>query len=116
VRVLTFTDKSFHDDLAAFCRGAIVSKEISDSVRTILEDVRSRGDEAVSYFAAKFDGAKLAPPRVSSQRISKLSALGSGCSRLIKKAIESSLEAVVRLTNEVYPKIDRKKPARSGSG
>jgi hypothetical protein len=45
-----FTDKSFHDDLAAFCRGAIVTKEISDSVRTILEDVRNRGDEAVSYF------------------------------------------------------------------
>src|SRR6187431_1847945 len=51
--------KTFADDLAAFCRGAIVPKEISDSVAAILADVRARGDEAVSYCAAKFDGAKL---------------------------------------------------------
>ena len=34
-------------------------KEISDSVADILADVRGRGDEAVSYYAAKFDSAKL---------------------------------------------------------
>jgi histidinol dehydrogenase len=59
MRTLHHGSKTFAEDLAAFCRGAIVPKEISDSVAAILADVRARGDEAVSYYAAKFDGAKL---------------------------------------------------------
>src|SRR5581483_4136638 len=39
--------------------GALVPKEVIDSVAAILADVHARGDEAVSYYAAKFDGAKL---------------------------------------------------------
>lgn len=59
MRTLHHASKTFADELATFCRGAIVPKEISDSVAAILADVRTRGDEAVSYYAAKFDGAKL---------------------------------------------------------
>ena len=59
MRSLHHTSKTFADELAAFCRGSIVPKEISDSVAAILADVRARGDEAVTYYAAKFDGAKL---------------------------------------------------------
>jgi len=59
MRTLHHGSKTFAEDLAAFCRGALVPKEITDSVAAILADVRQRGDEAVSYYAAKFDGAKL---------------------------------------------------------
>ncbi len=59
MQFLHHATKTFPDDLAAFCRGAIVPREITDSVAAILADVRVRGDEAVSYYAAKFDGAKL---------------------------------------------------------
>jgi histidinol dehydrogenase len=59
MRTLHHASKTFADDLAAFCRGAVVPKELSDSVAAILADVRHRGDEAVAYYAAKFDGAKL---------------------------------------------------------
>ena len=59
MRTLHHALKTFGDELAAFCRGAVVSKEIVDSVAAILADVRTRGDEAVAYYAAKFDGAKL---------------------------------------------------------
>jgi histidinol dehydrogenase len=59
MRTLHHGSKTFAEDLAAFCRSAIISKEISDSVAAILADVHARGDEAVSYYAAKFDGAKL---------------------------------------------------------
>jgi histidinol dehydrogenase len=59
MRTIHHSSKNFADDLAAFCRGAVVPKEISDAVAAILADVRVRGDEAVSYYAAKFDGAKL---------------------------------------------------------
>lgn len=59
MRTLHHSSKTFADELAAFCRGSVVPKEISDSVAAILADVRIRGDEAVSYYAAKFDSAKL---------------------------------------------------------
>jgi histidinol dehydrogenase len=59
MRTLHHASKTFADELAAFCRSAIVTKEITDSVAAILADVRQRGDEAVAYYAAKFDGAKL---------------------------------------------------------
>lgn len=59
MRTLHHGSKTFAEDLAAFCRGALVPKEITDSVAAILADVRARGDEAVAYYAAKFDGAKL---------------------------------------------------------
>lgn len=59
MRTLRFSSRTFHDDLAAFCRGSVVPKEIADAVTAILADVRIRGDEAVGHYAAKFDGAKL---------------------------------------------------------
>jgi histidinol dehydrogenase len=59
MRTLHHASKTFADELAAFCRTAVVPKEIADSVASILADVRARGDEAVGYYAAKFDGAKL---------------------------------------------------------
>ena len=59
MRTIHHTSKTFAEELAVFCRGAIISREIAESVAAILGDVRHRGDEAVSYYAAKFDGAKL---------------------------------------------------------
>ncbi|MSU69534.1 MAG: histidinol dehydrogenase [Opitutaceae bacterium] len=61
MRTLSFISKSFSDDLAAFCRSTAVSKEFSAGVASILADVDARGDEAVAYYAAKFDGARLRP-------------------------------------------------------
>jgi len=58
---LDTSDKSFSESLAAFCRGALVPAELSAAVAAILADVRQRGDEAVSHYAAKFDGAQIRP-------------------------------------------------------
>ena len=59
MRTLVASEKNFSDDLSAFCRAASVSPEIKTAVAGILADVERRGDEAVSHYAAKFDGAKL---------------------------------------------------------
>ena len=59
MRTLHHASKTFAEDLATFCRGAVAPKEMVDSVAAILADVRTRGDEALAYYAAKFDGAKL---------------------------------------------------------
>lgn len=72
MRTLSFSSKRFDTDLAAFCRGAAVPREIADSVAAILSDVRARGDAAVALYASRFDGAKLRPRdfRVSDSAIS----------------------------------------------
>jgi histidinol dehydrogenase len=59
MRTLHHSSKTFAEEIAAFCRGSVVPREVSDSVAAILADVRARGDEALAYYAAKFDGAKL---------------------------------------------------------
>lgn len=59
MHTIHFASKTFPDELAVFCRGAMAPREIVDAVAAILADVRTRGDEAVVYYAAKFDGAKL---------------------------------------------------------
>ncbi|MEY3774457.1 MAG: histidinol dehydrogenase [Verrucomicrobiota bacterium] len=59
MRTLSYTDRNFADELAAFCRGSEVPRELSAAVTAILADVRARGDLAVANYAAKFDGAKL---------------------------------------------------------
>jgi histidinol dehydrogenase len=59
MRTLHHASKTFADELATFCRGAVASREMVDAVAAILADIRTRGDEAVAYYAAKFDGAKL---------------------------------------------------------
>ena len=61
MRTISFASKQFGSDLAAFCRGAAVSQDISDSVAAILSDIRARGDAAVAHYALKFDGVKLKP-------------------------------------------------------
>jgi len=93
VRVLSTSDKSFADDLSAFCRNSIVPKEIADSVAAILSDVRQRGDEAISYYAAKFDGAKLAA-RSFRVKDSEITAAVKRVPAADHKAIESVLESV----------------------
>src|SRR5688572_4649423 len=102
MRTLNSASKTFADDLAAFCRGALVSKEISDSVAAILADVRARGDEAVSYYAAKFDGAKL---RARDFRVS-VSDLAAAAKRLPAaemKALTSAHENIVAYNKHGLP-------------
>src|SRR3954464_3720828 len=59
MRSLQHASKDFPAALAAFCSAAAAPREIADAVTAILADVKQRGDEAISYYAAKFDGAKL---------------------------------------------------------
>ncbi len=57
--ILRYNASDFRSELAAFCRGAEVPREIAEAVSGILADVRERGDAAVVHYAAKFDGAHL---------------------------------------------------------
>lgn len=81
----------------------MVPKEISDSVAAILADVRERGDEAVSYYAAKFDGAKL---RAREFRM-KPAEISVGAKRLPKedlRALQAAHESIVAFHQQGLPK------------
>jgi histidinol dehydrogenase len=103
MRTLHHGSKTFAEDLAAFCRSALVPKEISDSVAAILADVRTRGDEAVSYYAAKFDGAKL---RAREFRIpaSDLAAAAKSLPAAEMKALVAARENIVAYNRHALPK------------
>ena len=103
MRVLQFASKSFETELADFCRGAAVPKEIQDAVAAILADVHQRGDEAVAYYAAKFDGAKL---RARDFRV-KPSEFAGATKRLStaeRKALVAAHENIVAFNKQSLPK------------
>ena len=103
MRTLHHASKTFTSDLAAFCQGAVVPRAISDSVSAILADVRERGDEAVTYYAAKFDGAKL---RAREFRL-KPADLENAAKRLPAadaKALAAARESIIAFNERGLPK------------
>jgi histidinol dehydrogenase len=102
VRVLRSSSKTFASDLADFCRGAVVPKEIQDSVAAILADVRQRGDEAVAYYAAKFDSAKLRA-RDFRVRDTELANAKNAITAAERKAMEAAHENIVAFNKKSLP-------------
>jgi len=102
VRFLQASSKTFASDLAEFCRGAVVSKEIQDSVTAILADVRARGDEAVVYYAAKFDGAKLRGRDIR-VKPTELTAAAKSLSAVERKAMVEAHANIVAFNQKGVP-------------
>jgi len=102
VRFLQASSKTFQNDLAEFCRGSIVPKEISDSVAAILADVRVRGDEAVVYYAAKFDGAKLRAREIR-VKPTELAAAAKSLSASDRKAMVEAHANIVAFNKKSLP-------------
>ena len=103
MRSLHHASKTFTSDLAAFCAGSVVPREIVESVSAILADVRERGDEAVTYYAAKFDGAKL---RAREFRL-KPADLESAAKRLSladSRALVAARDSIVAFNEKGLPK------------
>ena len=103
MRVIQSASKTFESEIAAFCRGATVPKEIHDAVAAIIADVRQRGDEAVGYYAAKFDGAKL---RARDFRV-KPADIAAAAKRLPAadfKALKAAHEAILDFNEKTVPK------------
>ncbi len=103
MRHLSIASKTFDAELGEFCRGTIVPREIAESVTSILADVRARGDEAVSYYAAKFDGAKL---RARDFRVKTpdLAAAAKRVSSAEMKAMVAAHENIVAFNRRSLPK------------
>lgn len=103
MRIISASSKTFQDELAAFCRTASAPKEMIDSVASIIAEVREKGDSAISYFAAKFDGAKLAP-RNFVVKPEEMKAASKRISAADKKALEAAYESVKAFHAKSLPK------------
>lgn len=103
MRRLRFTDRNFASELSAFRRGAAVPEDIALSVAGILGDVRARGDEAVAYYAAKFDGAKLRP-RDFRIRNSELARASGRLSAAERRALAAARAAIVDFNKRGLPR------------
>ena len=103
MRTLHHASKTFTADLAEFCRDALVPREITDSVAAILADVRQRGDEAVVYYAAKFDGARL---RSRDLRVTEtdIAAAAKRLPAAERRALVAAHESIVAFNRRNLPK------------
>ena len=103
MRTLSYTSKAFATELAAFCHEAAVPAEITAAVAEILADVRRRGDEAVAYYAAKFDGAKLRP-RDFRVKGSELTAAARRLPAAQRRALVAAHENIVAFNRRGLPR------------
>jgi histidinol dehydrogenase len=58
---LTSTAPDFPARLSAFCAAAAPTPQIAATVAAIIDDIRKRGDDALTHYIAKFDRATLRP-------------------------------------------------------
>jgi histidinol dehydrogenase len=93
MRRLRFSDRRFAADLASYCRDSAVPASLSQSVASILADVRVGGDRAVSAFAARFDGALLRPAAFR-VRPAELAAAYRRLPAADRRALAASKEAI----------------------
>ncbi len=103
MRVIQSASKNFELEIAAFCRGASVPKDIHDAVAAIIADVKQRGDEAVGYYAAKFDGAKLRA-RDFRVKVADIAAAAKRVPAADMKALKAAHEAIVAFHEKSLPK------------
>ncbi len=86
-----------------YARQFLRSRRISEKVRTIIDDVRLFGDEAVLKYTRKFDKVKLLPRQL---RVSPIEI--SGAYQSIAPNFVSSLKVVIENVNRFYRKSIRK--------
>jgi len=56
---LAFSDPGFWKKLARFCEPAADAANVADTVAAVIADIRKDGDQALSSYTEKFDGAKI---------------------------------------------------------
>ncbi len=93
MKILTFEDRGYGAFVKKLYRRAIPSDGVSEAVVEIVEQVRSRGDQALVGFAEQFDGVKL---KVSDLRVSEeeLTEARNSVSSDTKMAVKASLRNI----------------------
>jgi len=86
-----------------YSRAYLKSKRVEEKVRTIIEDVRLFGDDALIKYTKKFDGVKLSQKQLKVSQIEI-----SGAYQNITPNFVSSLKVVIENINKFYRKTIKK--------
>ncbi len=99
MQVIKTSDSDYALQLEKLNRRTAPTQEVESAVRSIIEDVRADGDEALFKLTEKFDGARLdaSKLRVSDAEFSKAEA---GVSETIRRAVASSKTNVIAFAEE----------------
>lgn len=103
MRILDSTSARFPAALRRFCRAAAADPARIAAVARILADVAANGDQALTRYIKKFDGAQLAPAqfRVSAKELSAASRRLSAADR---KAIQEAIACVKAFNRRGLPR------------
>ncbi len=103
MKTISYKSVGFRKELGSLYTRQVCPKDIEESVREIVEDVRLNGDRAVSKYLLKFDSADLKPGRflVSDCEIRKA---GAEVSTATKKAIDTAIRNVTAFSKKRIPR------------
>lgn len=102
MKILSYKDKTFQQDLNPLFDRPAYPQEIENGVKDILEDIRKHGNTAVAKYAKKFDKVSLnaARFRVTSREIG---AADKKVSAKNKKAINESIKNITQYAEKQLP-------------
>lgn len=102
MKIITFKDKTFRNDLAPLFERTPYPPEIEQGVADILRDIKNHGDSAVAKFARKFDQVSLVPGqfKVSADEIQ---AAAGAVAAKNKKAIKTAIKNISQYAEKQIP-------------
>ena len=103
MKILKYSEPEFEQAASCLFDRKAFDSAVEAGVQTILDDVRARGDAALSTYAAKYDGVELMPAefRVSDEEIQEAA---SRVSVRMRKAIRTACRQIRSFAAETVPK------------
>lgn len=89
MKILRHTDADWKETLALLDRRAEASDAVREVVSEVIQSIRSRGDEALIEYTARFDGANLTPETLSVSQ-AELDAAWQSATPELRAALEAS--------------------------
>ncbi len=94
MKVIKFSEDNFFEELDKYIKVDSISKpEVISSVRDILEDVKSNGDEALLRYTKKFDNFEATTESIRVTR-EEIDAAFSACDKTLMEALETAFKRV----------------------
>ncbi len=103
MKIISYKDKNFSDELQMLTQRAAFPEEIILPVKNILDNIKHRGDAAIIEYAKEFDSAHL---EVTDFRISEteVSEAYSKVDSFTKNSIETAISNITEFANRQLPK------------
>jgi histidinol dehydrogenase len=102
MKIISYKDKTFQDDLAPLFERTAYPEEIETYVAAILKDIKKRGNPAIAKFAKKFDKVTLTPAKFKVS-LREINAASKKVSSKNKKAIKTAIKNISEYAEKQIP-------------